>query len=109
MPGFELILPFLRPIDSLIRDDTISEIMINASQRVFIERSGVIEPVAGVEVGERFLQVAVRNIARILGDEIGEEKPLLDSRLRNGRRVLAQFVRVNGLSPDDSRFAIEAV
>lgn len=89
MRGFELILPFLRPIEALIRDPTVSEIMINPSQRVFVERSGLIEPVDGVHVGERFLQVAVRNIARILGDDIGEEKPLLDSRLPDGSRVTA--------------------
>jgi hypothetical protein len=35
---------------------------------------------------QQSLQVAVRNIARALGDEIGEEKPLLDSRLPDGSR-----------------------
>ena len=43
--SFDLILPFLRPIEHLIRDDEISEIMVNASSRVFIERQGMIEPV----------------------------------------------------------------
>ena len=42
MIGFETILPFLRPIEHLIRDDSISEIMVNGSTRVFIERAGVL-------------------------------------------------------------------
>jgi pilus assembly protein CpaF len=44
-----------------------------------------------VTIPEKSLQVAVRNIARILGDDIGEEKPLLDARLPDGSRVAAVF------------------
>jgi len=40
MNGFELILPFLRPIQNLILDPDISEIMVNGSECVFIERRG---------------------------------------------------------------------
>ena len=43
----------------------------------------------GVSIAEKSLQIAVRNIARALGDEISEEKPLLDSRLPDGSRVAA--------------------
>jgi pilus assembly protein CpaF len=89
--SFEVILPFLRPIEHLIRDEHISEIMVNAPSRVFVERDGEIREVSGVTIGEKSLQVAVRNIARALGDEIGEEKPLLDSRLPDGSRVAAVF------------------
>jgi pilus assembly protein CpaF len=87
--GFEVILPFLRPIEALIQDSAISEIMVNGSTRVFIERCGIVEEVSGVTIPEKSLQVAVRNIARALGDEINEEKPLLDSRLPDGSRVAA--------------------
>ena len=85
--SFEVILPFLRPIEGLIRDDRVSEIMVNGSSAVFVEREGRIERVADVQIGERNLQVAARNIARALGDEVSEEKPLLDSRLPDGSRV----------------------
>ncbi|MBI1355779.1 MAG: CpaF family protein [Acidobacteria bacterium] len=85
--SFEVILPFLRPIERLIRDDEVSEIMVNGSTAVFVERAGVIEPVPGVQITEKNLQVAARNIARALGDEVSEEKPLLDSRLPDGSRV----------------------
>jgi pilus assembly protein CpaF len=87
--SFDVILPFLRPIEGLIKDPEVSEIMVNAPARVFIERSGRLEEVPGVTIPEKSLQVAVRNIARALGDEISEEKPLLDSRLPDGSRVAA--------------------
>ncbi|MGH9829975.1 MAG: CpaF family protein, partial [Blastocatellia bacterium] len=87
--GFETILPFLRPIEHLIRDDSVSEIMVNGSSRVFIERAGVLEQVSGLTLSEKSLMVAVKNIARRLGDDISEAKPILDSRLPDGSRVAA--------------------
>ena len=87
--GFELILPFLRPIEHLILDDRISEIMVNGSGRIFIERNGDLIEFPETRLTEKNLQVAVRNIARSLGDEIGEQQPLLDSRLPDGSRVAA--------------------
>ena len=87
--GFELILPFLRPIAHLIEDPDVTEVMVNGSRRVFVERDGAVERVDGVELEERNLTIAVRNIARALGDDVSEEKPILDSRLPDGSRVAA--------------------
>jgi pilus assembly protein CpaF len=87
--GFEIILPFLKPIEHLVLDDSISEIMINGADRVFIERGGFLEQVHGVSLGDKSLLVAVKNIARRLGDDISESKPILDSRLPDGSRVAA--------------------
>ncbi len=89
MTGFEMILPFLKPIEHLILDDSISEVMINGPDRVFIEKAGFLQQVQGVSLGERALMVAVKNIARRLGDDISEAKPILDSRLPDGSRVAA--------------------
>ncbi len=89
MSGFELILPFLRPIEPLILDPDISEIMVNGTQGVFIEKYGRMEAVEHVTLSQKSLGVAVRNIARRLGDDISEEKPILDSRLPDGSRVAA--------------------
>ena len=87
--SFDLILPFLRPIADLIQDPDISEIMVNGSRRIFIERQGRLQEVTGVRLDERNLTVAVKNIARALGDDISEEQPILDSRLPDGSRVAA--------------------
>ena len=89
MNGFEVILPFLKPIEHLILDDSISEVMVNGPDRVFIEKHGFVQQVKGVSLGERSLLVAVKNIARRLGDDISEAKPILDSRLPDGSRVAA--------------------
>jgi pilus assembly protein CpaF len=89
MNGFEIILPFLKPIEHLILDDSISEVMVNGPDRIFIEKAGYLEQVQGVSLGEKSLLVAVKNIARRLGDDVSESKPILDSRLPDGSRVAA--------------------
>ncbi|MDE3179356.1 MAG: CpaF family protein [Acidobacteriota bacterium] len=100
MNGFETILPFLRPIESLILNPDISEIMVNGSERVFIERAGYIEPVPGLSLTEKSLMIAVKNIARRLGADISEATPILDSRLPDGSRVAAVIppCSVNGVT-----------
>jgi pilus assembly protein CpaF len=89
MSGFEMILPFLKPIEHLIRDESVSEIMINGPYRVFIERRGFLQQEKGISLDEKALMIAVKNIARRLGDDISESKPILDSRLPDGSRVAA--------------------
>jgi pilus assembly protein CpaF len=89
MHGFETILPFLPSIKHLILDDSVSEVMVNGSDRVFIERNGFVEQVPGISLEQRALGVAVKNIARRLGDDISESRPILDSRLPDGSRVAA--------------------
>jgi pilus assembly protein CpaF len=100
MNGFETILPFLKPIEHLILDDAISEVMINGHDHIFIEKAGFIEPVQGVSLGEKSLMVAVKNIARRLGNDISESNPILDSRLPDGSRVAAVIppCSVNGVT-----------
>jgi pilus assembly protein CpaF len=89
MNGFETILPFLKPIEHLILDDAISEVMVNGADHVFIEKDGFLQEVKGVLLGDKALMVAVKNIARRLGSDISEAKPILDSRLPDGSRVAA--------------------
>src|SRR5437763_8695921 len=88
-PAFRLILPYLRPIERLILDPEISEIMVNSPNDVFIEKHGILEKVQDVTISADQLRVAVQNIARSLGDDISEEKPILDSRLPDGSRIAA--------------------
>jgi len=100
MNGFDTILPFLRPIEHLILDESISEVMVNGPDHIFIEKAGFIERVPGLSLGEKSLMVAVKNIARRLGDDISESKPILDSRLPDGSRVAAVIppCSVNGVT-----------
>jgi pilus assembly protein CpaF len=59
------------------------------SRGVLIERDGLLQVVPGIRLEERNLLVAVKNIARALGDDISEERPILDPRLPDGSRVAA--------------------
>ena len=89
--SWDVIIPFLRPIEPFLRDEEISEILVNGSTGVFVEREGCLKEVPGLTLTEKSLQVAIRNIARVLGDDISPEQPLLDSRLPDGSRVAAVF------------------
>jgi pilus assembly protein CpaF len=92
MSSLDRILPFLRPIEDLLRDPDVTEVMVNAGgARVFVERNGVLEFVADRVLEPRNLTVAIKNIARACGDEISEMQPLLDARLEDGSRVAAMF------------------
>jgi pilus assembly protein CpaF len=98
--SWEVIIPFLRPIESLIRDPDISDILVNGPAHVFIEKFGAMLEVPGVTLSEKSLQVAIRNIARLLGDDISDDKPILDARLPDGSRInaIASPTSVNGTS-----------
>jgi pilus assembly protein CpaF len=100
MNGFETILPFLKPIEHLIRDDSISEVMVNGPDHIFIEKAGFVETVSGIQLGEKSLMVAVKNIARRLGSDISDAQPILDSRLPDGSRVAVVIppCSVNGVT-----------
>lgn len=89
MNGFETILPFLKPIEHLLLDPSISEVMVNGPDHIFIEKDGFVEQMKDIHLGEKSLMVAVKNIARGLGGDISESNPILDSRLPDGSRVAA--------------------
>ena len=92
MSSLDRILPFLRPIEDLLRDPAVTELMVNDGGRsVFVERAGGVELVPGRTLESRNLTVAIKNIARACGDEISEMQPILDARLEDGSRVAAMF------------------
>jgi len=82
----------LKPIEDLLLDPTITEVMVNDGGRsVFVERDGALEAVLDRTLEPRNLTVAIKNIARACGDEISDMQPLLDARLEDGSRVAAMF------------------
>ena len=92
MSSLDRILPFLRPIEDLLVDPQITEVMVNeGGRRVFVERDGRVERVPDRVLEPRNLTVAIKNIARACGDEISDMQPLLDARLEDGSRVAAMF------------------
>ena len=92
MSSLDRILPFLRPIEDLLCDVTVTEVMVNDGGRsVFVERQGTVVHVPDRTIETRNLAVAIKNIARACGDEISEAQPILDARLEDGSRVAAMF------------------
>jgi pilus assembly protein CpaF len=66
-------------------------VCINGTSGVFVERDGVMGRVEGVAIGEEQLAAAIQQIARVLGKDITEQDPILDTRLPNGSRVAALY------------------
>src|SRR5437660_11557706 len=92
MSSLDRILPFLKPIEDLLLDPTVTEVMVNDGGRhVFVERDGALEAVPDRTLEPRNLTVAIKNIARACGDEISDVQPMLDARLEDGSRVAAMF------------------
>ncbi|KII76012.1 CpaF family protein [Vibrio renipiscarius] len=77
----------LGPLQSLMDDDTISDVMINGHNNVFIERNGLVEksPVTFIDE-DQLLQIAKRIAARV-GRRVDDSSPTCDARLQDGSRV----------------------
>ena len=80
---------FLAPVREYLEDDTVSEILINGPQQVYIERRGKLEEIPAKFVSEAALKAAAANIAKSVGRMLDEMHPRLDARLPDGSRVHA--------------------
>ena len=90
--AFELILPFFpEPLQALILDPAVADVCINGSSGVYVERQGVMARVEGLSIPPDHLNAAIEQIARVLGQDITEQDPILDTRLPNGSRVAAVY------------------
>jgi pilus assembly protein CpaF len=87
--SFELILPFLRPIETLLLDDSVSEIMGNPDGVWWYERHGKLHPAPEVKFEIRQLLTGLDVIANKLGRKLGADKPLLNAQLPDGSRLAA--------------------
>src|SRR3984885_6102504 len=87
--SFELILPFLRPIEPLLLDEGVSEIMGNPDATWWYERDGVIhrEPTILFNAGK--LRPGLEVIANQLGKKLDEDNPVLHAQLPDGSRLAA--------------------
>jgi pilus assembly protein CpaF len=97
--NFDVIIPFLRPIEALLQDDDISEIMCNPDSTCWIEREGVIqrEPTAVFKPGE--LHAGLEVIANRFGKQLDPDHPILNVRLPDGSRLSAMISPVVGPEP----------
>ncbi|HEY4668018.1 MAG TPA: CpaF family protein [Anaerolineales bacterium] len=89
----------LGPIEPLLSDDTITEVMVNGAKNIFIERAGKIhrEP-ASFESDDHLMRIIDRIVAP-LGRRIDESSPYVDARLNDGSRVNAVIPPISLVGP----------
>ncbi|KGM56727.1 signal peptide protein [Lysobacter arseniciresistens ZS79] len=97
----------LGPLEDLIDDNTVTEIMVNAFDQIYIERNGRIEKSEVCFTSERAVLSAIERIVTPLGRRIDESSPMVDARLKDGSRVNAIIppVALRGASVSIRKFA----
>ena len=79
----------LGPLEPLLKDPTITDILVNGHARVFVERYGVLEPSPMRFKDEKHLLRIIQKIVSAIGRRIDESSPMVDARLADGSRVNA--------------------
>ena len=96
----------LGPLEVLMRDDLISDILVNSPTEVFLERHGRLEPAGVVFADEKHLMRIIQRIVSRVGRRIDEVSPMVDARLPDGSRVNAVIrpLALNGPTLSIRRF-----
>jgi pilus assembly protein CpaF len=79
----------LGPLEPLLRDDSVSEIMVNGPRQVYIERSGKLEMTNVVFQNDDHVMRIIDRIIAPIGRRVDESSPMVDARLTDGSRVNA--------------------
>ena len=97
----------LGPIEPLLKDPTITDILINGHSNIFIERYGVLERTSVRFKDERHLLRIIQKIVSAIGRRIDESSPMVDARLADGSRVNAIVapLAIDGASMSIRKFA----
>ena len=77
----------LGPLEPLLKDPSISDILINGHECVYVERGGMLEPLAVRFKDEQHLLRIINKIVSAVGRRVDESHPLCDARLQDGSRV----------------------
>ncbi len=89
----------LGPLEPLLADDSITEVMVNGPKNIFVERDGKIERAnASFESDEHLMRIIDRIVAP-LGRRIDESSPMVDARLPDGSRVNAVIPPISLVGP----------
>lgn len=97
--SFEIIIPFLKPIEYLLMSEAISEIMVNPDGSVWIEEKGHIVLQPGVRFDDGALMTGLEVIANRFGKKLDADSPILNLRLPDGSRMAALIPPVVSPSP----------
>jgi pilus assembly protein CpaF len=77
----------LGPLEALLRDPDVTEIMVNRPEQIFVERRGKIELTTLSFEDERSLRRVIDRIVQTIGRRVDESEPMCDARLKDGSRV----------------------
>ena len=77
----------LGPLEPLLKDPTIADILINGHECVYVERGGILEPLPVRFKDEQHLLRIINKIVSAVGRRVDESHPLCDARLQDGSRV----------------------
>ena len=77
----------LGPLQALVEDSSVTEIMVNGTSSIFVERNGKIEPCGLVFSSAAQLRALIDRILAPLGRRVDESSPMVDARLPSGHRV----------------------
>ncbi|MDV7271711.1 CpaF family protein [Thioclava sp. A2] len=88
----------LGPLEPLLKDETVNDILVNGPQQVFVERAGKLELTDTTFKDERHLLRIIDKIVSAVGRRVDESNPYVDARLRDGSRFNAMVppVAVDG-------------
>jgi pilus assembly protein CpaF len=79
----------LGPLEALLKDRDISDILVNRHDQVYIERNGLLEETGIIFKDDRHLMQIIERIVSSVGRRIDESSPMVDARLQDGSRVNA--------------------
>jgi pilus assembly protein CpaF len=89
----------LGPLEPLLRDDTITEVMVNGPNQIYIERKGKIQRVETSFMGDEHVMRIIDRIIAPLGRRIDQSSPRVDARLPDGSRVNAIIEPLSLIGP----------
>ncbi|MGF1741208.1 CpaF family protein [Vibrio profundum] len=99
----------LGPLEPLLNDPTVSDILVNGPKSIFVERRGKLEITPYTFLDDRHLRNIIDRIVSQVGRRIDESSPMVDARLLDGSRVNAIIppLALDGASVSIRRFAVE--
>jgi pilus assembly protein CpaF len=77
----------LGPLEQFLNDPTISEVMVNGSENIYVERAGLLERTNVHFISEEHLRRVIERIVASVGRRVDESSPMVDARLADGSRV----------------------
>jgi pilus assembly protein CpaF len=99
----------LGPLEALLADKTVADILVNGANQIYVERGGKLERTTLRFDSDRHLMTIIDRIVSSVGRRIDESSPMVDARLRDGSRVNAIIppLSVDGPMLSIRRFAVD--